>query len=693
MLAEARGLTAFGFHLFPVARGGKVPAIPGSRGGRGHLDATIDQSQIDRWLEDYPEANAGIACGPSGLVVLDIDPRNGGRESFEELLRAYGDGWLNTPTSGTPAGGFHVYLGAGPLSLRSTGSSKPLLPGIDVKAENGYVVCPPSRRRDGVYRWQPGRGPSDVPVAPAPQWLVDRLDALHGRRELSAQQPLLGDDLELLYEGNRNNHLASLAGTMRRRGMSAASIEAALLADNAERCRPPLPDQDVRKIAASIGKYPPGPVVSVTPATQLLSHSSLFSHSDHAEWPESPALTAFAGLAGEVVDAIIPYTEADPVALLANLLIAFGNVVGSGPHVRVGAGVHTAREFMTLVGRTSKARKGDSWHPVAALFEYVDRTWLGKVASGLSSGEGLIYHVRDQTTKKEPIKEKGRLVGYQDVIADEGVDDKRLLVFEPEFARVLRMTERSGNSVSATIRQAWDTGTLQTLTKNSPLRATGAHISIMGHITIEELLHELPDIEAANGFANRIIWLAVKRSGLLPDPEPFHGSEVAKLGSRLGFVMERAQRSGQLHRDDAANDLWHDIYGDLSAERPGLSGALLARAEAHVLRLSMLYALLDGSPEIREVHLVAAVEFWAYAERSVEFIFGDATGNPVADAILRALQAQGRLTRTEISALFGRHETAGRINNGLQQLLQSGKAAMVTEGTGGRPVEVWRPVA
>src|SRR5262249_33688502 len=120
-----------------------------------------------------------------------------------------------------------------------------------------------------------------------------------------------------------------------------------------------------------------------------------------------------------------------------------------------------------------------------------------RVGSGLSSGEGLIWEVRDPITKRERVKEKGQPVRFEEVEADPGVTDKRLLVFEPEFANVLRMIERQGNILSAVLRMAWDSGSLRTLVKNNPARATGAHVSLIGHVTAEELHRYLSTTEVA----------------------------------------------------------------------------------------------------------------------------------------------------------------------------------------------------
>ena len=122
--------------------------------------------------------------------------------------------------------------------------------------------------------------------------------------------------------------------------------------------------------------------------------------------------------------------------------------------------------------------------------------------------------MRDPIEEQQPIREKGRVVAYQTVITDPGVEDKRLLVIESEFGSTLRVLEREGNTLSAQMRQAWDSGTLRVLTKTKAARATDAHVSILGHITREELLKYMNQTEQANGFANRILWTSARRSKL-----------------------------------------------------------------------------------------------------------------------------------------------------------------------------------
>jgi hypothetical protein len=335
------------------------------------------------------------------------------------------------------------------------------------------------------------------------------------------------------------------------------------------------------------------------------------------QWPSQMQPEAFHGVAGELVETIDPHTEADPAALLVQFLIAFGNVIGRSPFFTAGADQHYPNQFAVLVGASSKGRKGSSWSAIQHVVGMADSEWLnGCVQTGLSSGEGLIWAVRDVITAQEAIRtgKDRRITGYQTVVKDHGVEDKRLMVVEPEFAAPLRVSERDGNTLSAVVRQAWDTGRLRVLTKNSPARATGAHISIIGHVTKDELLKYLTDSEAGNGFANRFLWFAVKRSKFLPDGGELHSVDFAPLLRRLGDAIQFGRTAGEIKRDQEAGELWHEVYPQLSRDRVGLYGAVTSRAEAHTLRLSCLYALLDRSTVVRLPHLAAALEVWRYCE-------------------------------------------------------------------------------
>jgi hypothetical protein len=245
---------------------------------------------------------------------------------------------------------------------------------------------------------------------------------------------------------------------------------------------------------AKAGPSSNGDATHATNGDATASHNARHAAEDDGEpveirrWPSPPDDAVFTGLAGEIVRTITPHTESDPVALLVQLLIAFGSVIGRSAHVIVGAARHYAVEFAVLVGETSTARKGSSWSEVYRIIAAVDPDWRDhRISVGLSTGEGLIYHVRDELQGKEAIREKGKITGYQDVIIDHGIPDKRLMILETEFGGVLKVSAREGNRLSAVMRQAWDGGTLATMTKSFEHHTTtrwrrsgGCYFSVAG---------------------------------------------------------------------------------------------------------------------------------------------------------------------------------------------------------------------
>jgi hypothetical protein len=400
-------------------------------------------------------------------------------------------------------------------------------------------------------------------------------------------------------------------------------------------------------------------------------------------WPEIDK-AAYHGLAGDFVRAIEPHSEADPAGLLTQFLTAFGNIVGNSPFYLVESDKHHANLFVIQVGDSARGRKGTGASRVRTLSQTADDIWSSeRNASGLSSGEGLINSVRDEI-KKWDAKNK-----CLETI-DPGVRDKRLLVTEAEFAGALAVMDRSGNTLSPVIRNAWDGLPLQTLTKNLPLRATGAHISIIGHITQDELRARLRRTDMANGFANRFLFCLVRRSKRLPYGGHVDDATLAQLGERLKQAVGFAKTVGRVTMTAAAAEAWAKAYEELSADRPGLLGAVTARAEAQVIRLSLVYALIDCRGEIDTAHLDAAMAVWAYCDESAYLVFGDSLGDPVADDIITALRrSPAGMTRTDISNLFGRNRTADQIGAALAKLLGLGLARFEQQQTQGRSAETW----
>lgn len=420
-------------------------------------------------------------------------------------------------------------------------------------------------------------------------------------------------------------------------------------------------------------------------------------------FPEPAHPAARHGLVGRFLEFTEDQTEADPHALLSHFLAFFGNAVcpresnGDGPFFSVNGTRHRPVQNHLLIGKSSKARKGTAKDLVLRPFLELEDPWVSRFCSGLSTGEGLIQEVRDPVVMKKPIYEgKGsakKIVGYEDVETDAGAPDRRAMVIEPEFGRVLQVMSRERNTLSAVLREAWDCArVLRVMTRVSPITATGASVSVLGHITAQELFSLLSTVDQANGFANRFLPFAVRRSRELPEGGYVDPRALRVFAVDLRDRLERARAVREMRRTPEAREHWRRIYSELSQEKEGLLGALTARAEAHVLRLSMIYALMDGSEKITVDHQLAACAVWDYCERSTRFVFGTAgLGDPTADEIHRSLgSAPEGMTRSEIRDLFNRNLDAASISRALAILHQSDLARgfkVKTEKP--RPIELW----
>ncbi len=381
---------------------------------------------------------------------------------------------------------------------------------------------------------------------------------------------------------------------------------------------------------------------------------------------------AYHGRLGEFLRDVSEHTEAMDAAVLAHLLPAVGTLVGPGPTVYAGND-QPARLNCVVVGETNSGRKGTSAYPVDKLMELVDGDfWASQRVGGMSSGEGLIVKVAN-----------GRNAKGEDIPVE-----KRLYVLEEEFCRVLSNTKREGNILSHIIRQAFDSGSLSTLTVE-PRYAFGAHISIVAHVTPDELAAKFPGIEAANGFGNRFLWFHVASDKVIALPKPIPDAVYQKLAPRLRSIAGMKHRRVEL--DAAAKELWEAEYRRLREDRPGMAGAITARGPTLVLRLALIYALVDQSkkPVIGAEHLKAGLAVWKYNCESAEFLFDSKTGDRLADRLYHLIQSNGEMTRKG----FHRHlsnEQKRSLAETLTRLEKQGLIQSKVVKTKGRPKTIWR---
>jgi hypothetical protein len=710
---------------------GKHPATV-----HGLRDASRDKGQLEAWFADS-QRNLAIATGrASGVFVLDVDGPVGAT-AVAEWEAQYGP-LPPTLRVRTGSGGTHYYF-CYPTDGTIIGNRTHIEPqlgiqsamgGIDIRGEGGYVIAPPSNHYSGgQYEWLDEGdtllAPEREAIATAPPWLLDKINPPPMVR--SAPPSAAGLTTAADVRQRASVYLAKMAPAISGQGGHNATFEAArvvvygfdlgieaglelLLAEYNPRCAPPWSEAELRhkcqdadtkpfdqprghlrdavrsgekRVGRERMSHPPRETVAAVVAhSSLPTPPSALPTSPH--WPDPPAAMAYTGLVGDWVRVVGLHTESASVGLLLQSLVMFGNALGRTAHRIADGTPHHTNEFVVLVGATGSGRKGTSGNVVTNWFDAAARDWSQHCRhGGVSSGEGLMWAIHD------PIENRGAVV-------DAGVADKRLLVYEPEFANVLKQGERSGNTVSVILRQMWDgLPFIKSMTKTNPTAVTGGHVSLIGHITPTELQRLLTATEMANGFGNRILWALVRRANVLPDGGRAPDEQVNPLVGQLCERIQFGRSVGELDRSDCGRAVWHALYPELTRERHGLAEELLSRAAPHVLRLAMLYALLAGRKQIIGDDFRAAVAVWDYCERSVRHLFGSASGDPIADEVwntIQAAMAKG-VTRTELSNFFGRNLSAAKLGTTLQSLLANGRVRSEREETGGRPAERFFAVA
>lgn len=241
---------ARGWAVFPLKERDKVPAVAG-----GFKVATTDEDEIDGAWEHRPALNVGIATGSmsGGLIVIDLDVHEergeDGTDALWEWEREHGE-LPETVSAKTGSGGVHLYYQANtPIS-----SSVNTALGVDVRAEGGYVVAPPSVHPSGQpYAWE--NSPEDFGVAPADERVLEFVKFVQGGDLKSKVKFKLPKEIK---EGCRNTTLHKYGSSMQSRGFSDAEIYAGLVGANIAACKPPLPQEDVEKIFRSVIGYEKG---------------------------------------------------------------------------------------------------------------------------------------------------------------------------------------------------------------------------------------------------------------------------------------------------------------------------------------------------------------------------------------------------------------------------------------------------
>jgi hypothetical protein len=388
---------------------------------------------------------------------------------------------------------------------------------------------------------------------------------------------------------------------------------------------------------------------------------------------------ALHGLAGDIVRAVGPITEASAPAMLATLLVTFGAMAGRGSWVYVGPKKHHPLLFAVVIGQSARARKGTSAAAVRPVIDAADDQSAPfmrdrQVRGGIQSGEALIQAV---------------VGAAKDAATSLDETDQRLLLVEEEYVRLLIVAGRQGSTLSPTLRSAWDSDILTARTKAQSLTAEHPHVAVLGQVTIAEMMEVLKPVDVANGYANRFLHVLSSRTGLLPEPGRLPTDIVDALGARLRQAIEFAHTAGEVTRSADFTAEWDRLYRVVESQPSGgmVYDALTARASAYHLRLALVYALLDLSPTLEVQHLRAAAALWDYSEATVAHIWGATLGHANLDRLYAAVAAAGStgMSRTEVSKVFSNNLTKEQVDNMISHLVDTGLVVEHLEKTGGRP--------
>ncbi len=601
-----------------------------------------DAGESTAFLKSKRTPNYGIVP-KAGTFIVDVDGE--GIETYAKLDLP------DTLTVQTPSGGTHRYFEGDALvaaAIRNKGFVVRM--SADVGEHVGYVVGPRSRIGAAEYTLLREHGL--------------KFTKLNGEHVVSlTMEGLKSGPSATSAPKSRYEVIRDFQGTPYNEGLDEAEIRRRVHAEVAptfaERLTPAEVDERFDRAWKTLAERF-GPPVSDTKIKLTgfdNADTETVEENTAAAWPEPLHEDAYHGVAGSIVRAMEPYTEADPAAMLLGTLVIAGVVMGPGAETTFAAGDHGTKLFVVVVGDTALSRKGTAFAAASLIFKDAHPNWRKLTVPGLGSGEGLIMRLKDS----EP--------------------ETRALVREGEFGRLLTAMTRESSTLSSILRDTWDGVELGRTVARQSDRATISdhHVGIMADITALELSQKLASVEAANGFGNRFLWVAVKRSRIVSRPpdltglvSPFVGSMKSALDAAI------ARPAGFVPLTAAGEVCWDEWYLPGEASPPvGMTGALTRRRASQAARLALIYALLDKASAIDVVHLKAAFAVVEYVQRSVVYVFGDSTGDIHADALRKLLREEGQVDWKTLKGELGLRYAA-EVNGVVNVLVGLGLATVLT---------------
>jgi hypothetical protein len=639
--------------------------------------------QPDRWrtsLAGY-DGNVGLVCG-RGFGVLDVDRYKPGAENaLDALVEEFGL-ILDTVTVETGRGGLHLYYHypAG-LYVPSAALGRRGFPGIEVKADGGMVVFPPSTHpdtgREYVFLYDCGIG--EAHVAPFTTAFLEFVGARRADGHTTSRRwhPLTGEELAQLdprdveaarllvdhFDGHspRRNHDGTIGVYRPGKTDGSASMSIGYVGPGVARCWTDHWHPFEQHTNYNLGQLKElaglAPKIAVPDAgPQLPDGYRLWRDTDGLV--PAPVLdrVAYHGLIGDYLEVIAGRSEAPAATVGAYLIPCIGTLFGRTVAYAAPPHIHYPKLYVAVVGPTSSGAKDVSRTVAMVLIKAIEPAFLRiHSLAGLGSGERLIHEVRDidpdQKTEQKPV-------------------EKRRIVLDAELSAVLRIVRREGSILGDHLRQAFDNDPLRHSTiTNKTTVAADHHISLIGGITPRELAALVDEIAIFNGFLNRYLFVWSELSELHPFGGHIPTDAVTELAARFEQTRRALARDisvNATHRvltvdDEDARVLWKSFYLD-RREGSGdsdLMKAITGRQVPQAARIALVYAALDNATSIGAHHLRAAFAWCDYSTGSIKRIF---TTGPAGKAgqLLTAIRdkAGDGLDGVGQYEVFQRHVTA-----------------------------------
>jgi hypothetical protein len=675
--------------VLPIAVGGKNPLMKWKDTAVDTASSEEWKSLASQWIDEvaaqFPDANVCVIAKPEEMLFIDEDQMREFRAGYEAFSREAfprtfttsardnraQSHWLQTDTTrklGNVSQNDFISVRQRNLYVLAEGSQHKN--GIDVYRviDDSPIASMPDKLVEYIRS-------------------ITKRDKTAFETALNSV-PLSGTDEEKLGQflasipdgsipfGEHDDSLTSVAGTLRRTFKMDAEQMKPVLVGVCERCCAGYGtdyEEMCEKIANSVARYEikdervlfdgketqkssiltaPADSIDLTEPEYAMTPEEVEAEYDKEyprlilapqagpEWDDK----ILYGPVGQLTKLMAEYNEGHPVAIYLGLLVSLGNAFGRHAHFEVNNTMHYTNEFVAFVGTSSVGRKGSARDSVNSFMRVVDPEWSkNRILSGFGSGESIVNEIRDDMQQSVPVKQKGKAPKYETITVP-GIEDKRLLIRESELTSVFTMAGKENSLASSILRNGWDGNPLSNIVKGKSVqgisnstRCENPHVSITGDISKEELISSMPDGSEHNGFGNRFLYAYVNRTKECPHggPKIDWTSWLAHFDKVIKFAKKRT--SVELGKDSvpavkgympwspAARKAWNPIYHRAGKVQDTLTGKMTSRAQPHIHRLAMIFALVDLSETIEVEHLRAAKQLWDYCEDSARYIFSGAT--------------------------------------------------------------------